>query len=166
MAARGSIAGARKPLSRCEQGGWAIIELVTEAVIGAPRSVVWDILADWPRYGEWNPYVREISGTMTNGALLSVTVSPPGGMSRTFRPIVTRVEPGRAFAWAWAMWRPALFIGEHIFELEDLADDNTRLIHREEFSGLITPLHRLTRFEVTRRGFEAMNQALKLRAAA
>lgn len=108
--------------------------------------------------------MRAISGAMTVGSSLSVTVSPPGGMSRTFEPAVTRVEPERAFAWAWAMWRPALFIGEHIFELEDHGQDRTRLVHREEFSGLITPLHRLSRFEVTRRGFEAMNQALAQRA--
>jgi hypothetical protein len=143
-----------------------MIELVTEVAIEAPRPAVWDILADWARYGEWNPYVRAISGSMKVGALLSVTVSPPGGMSRTFHPVVTRVEPNQAFAWAWAMWRPALFIGEHIFELEDQPDKRTRLVHREEFSGLLTPLHRLSRFEVTRRGFEAMNQALSRRAAA
>lgn len=143
-----------------------MIELVTEARIDAPRRAVWDILVDWPRYGEWNPYVRAISGRMEVGAPLSVTVSPPGGMSRTFCPAVTRVEPNRAFAWSWAMWRPALFVGEHIFELADRPGNATLLVHREEFSGVLTPLHRLSRFEVTRRGFEAMNQALSRRATA
>lgn len=136
-----------------------MIELFTEQRLVAPPATVWRALMDFPAYGDWNRYVRRIEGRAELGARLTVTVAPPGGPPRTFHPIVTRLTPERMFAWRAVIGTAGIFAGEHIFELE-ATKAGTRLIHREEFSGLITPLHRRLRLTVTRRGFEAMNADL------
>lgn len=136
-----------------------MIELLTEQELAAPPSTVWRALMDFPAYGAWNGYVRRIEGTAELGGRLTVTVAPPGGPPRTFHPVVTRLAPEKTFAWRAVIGTAAIFAGEHIFEL-DATPAGTRLIHREEFSGLITPLHRRLRLAVTRLGFEAMNADL------
>jgi hypothetical protein len=136
-----------------------MIELFTEQRLRAPPPAVWRALMDFPAYGDWNRYVRRLEGSARLGARLTVTVAPSGGPPRTFHPLVTRLEPEKVFAWRAVIGAAPIFAGEHIFELEAVAN-GTRLVHREEFSGLITPLHRRFRLEVTRRGFETMNADL------
>ena len=43
--------------------------VISEKVgINAPASVVWDILTDMPKYGEWNPFCVECESTLEMGA--------------------------------------------------------------------------------------------------
>ena len=81
----------------------------------------------------------------------------------TFKPRVTVVDPGRRLEWLGTMGIPGLFDGRHSFRLESLGDDRTRLTQAEEFSGFLVPLMG-TVLERTRAGFEAMNEALRVRA--
>lgn len=139
--------------------------LLTTTEIEASRAEVWRVLADFDRYPEWNPYIAEVSGGLEPGRRLRVTV-PPVALSsrpRTFEPTVLDVEPDAGFRWVAVMRSPRIFRGEHYFRLESLGADRTRLVHGELFSGLIRPLHRISRYRSTKRGFELMNAALKRR---
>lgn len=40
--------------------------------INAPASLVWDILMDMPRYGEWNPFCVECDSTLEMGAAVNM----------------------------------------------------------------------------------------------
>jgi len=139
-------------------------ELRTSIEIEAAPSAVWSILVDFPRYPEWNPFVREIEGEPRIGAELRARLEPPGGRAMTFTPRVLRADPGREFRWLGHLGVPNLFDGEHIFELSDAGEGRTRFVHREEFRGLLVPLFWGGLEASTRRGFEAMNEALKARA--
>jgi hypothetical protein len=59
---------------------------------------------------------------------------------------------------------PGLFDGEHIFVLEPIEHNRVKFVHREEFRGVLVGLILRMVGESTRRGFEAMNQALKIEA--
>ena len=61
------------------------------------------------------------------------------------------------------MARPGVFDGEHIFEIEPDGGASCRCIQREEFSGVLAPLVLLMIGKSTKRGFDEMNQALKVR---
>ena len=141
-------------------------ELYTTIGINAPRHVVWGVLTDLPRYGEWNPYIPRISGDLTPGKRLRVHASPSGTIGRTFFPEVLKVDGPNELRWVGRLPLPGLFNGEHIFTLEARGDDAVHFIHREEFSGLITPVHKRFRLTAAKRGFEEMNVALKTRAEA
>ncbi len=139
----------------------AVREIRTEIEIDASVARVWELLTDFERFGEWNPFIPKIDGELAVGSRLEVRLTPPGGGGMTFRPTVTKVEPGREFRWLGHVLFPGLFDGEHIFELEPLGSDRTRLVQREEFRGILAWLLHWSVGYATRRGFELMNQKLK-----
>ena len=61
--------------------------------------------------------------------------------------------------------RVGVFDGRHIFELEP-TPVGTRLVQREEFTGILVPLFARSLDKGTKAGFEAMNLAIKQRAEA
>lgn len=83
----------------------------------------------------------------------------------TFRPTITAVEAERRLEWLGRLLVPGVFDGRHSFQLEDLGQGRTRLTQAESFSGALAGLTGKT-LERTQAGFEAMNQALRLRAEA
>ncbi len=138
-------------------------EITATISIFAPPERVWEVLLDFPRYGEWNPFVRSIEGSPTKGSSLRVAIHPPGGKAMSFRPLVLRYSPAQEFRWKGILLVPGLFDGEHYFKLEPATDGSTHFTQGESFTGLLVPLFRSTLDRNTKAGFEAMNQALKQR---
>lgn len=138
--------------------------LATHVDIDAPPERVWAVLTDFEQHPRWNPFIRHISGAVEKGARLHVVLGPPDSKPMTFKPTVTRAEPARALSWLGTLVAKWVFAGEHTFRLEPLADGGTRFHHGETFSGLLVPFLRKSLDTDTRRGFEAMNAALKAEA--
>src|SRR5687767_3091570 len=42
--------------------------------IAAPAEVVWEVITDLPRYGEWNPFVLACESTLKPGDPITLTV--------------------------------------------------------------------------------------------
>jgi hypothetical protein len=133
--------------------------------IAASTSAVWRVLMDFSAYPDWNPMVRSIVGNPRRGERLEVCIQPPGKNRMRFRPRVQLADEARSFSWLGQLLLPGLFDGLHEFRLQPVAD-GTRLYHHESFSGLLLPLIWPMMETPTRAGFEAMNQALKIRAEA
>lgn len=138
-------------------------ELYTEIGIDAPTEHVWDVLVDFDRYPEWNPFIVEVQGDAHPGARLRVTLAPPGGRAVTVAPTVTEVAGPRNLQWLGRFGFPGLFDARHRFELHT-SSDGTRLVQREVFTGVLVPLFARTLDRNTAEGFAAMNTALKRRA--
>ncbi|MFO7370647.1 MAG: SRPBCC domain-containing protein [Bacteroidales bacterium] len=139
-------------------------ELRTETVIHASASRIWEILMDFDRYPNWNPFIISISGNQVAGSSLTVKLQLPDGMGMTMRPKVLVVNDYQEFRWKGQLLVPGLFDGEHIFELRENNDETTTFIQRELFSGILIPLFRNLIDVKTRIGFEAMNTQLKDKA--
>lgn len=137
------------------------IHVTTE--ISAPIETVWDQLSAVSQYPEWNPFITLLRGDLVEGGRLEVRIAPPGGRAMTFRPTITAVEEGTRLEWLGRLGLSGIFDGRHSFRLTALGDDATRLTQSEEFSGLLVPLMG-TMLHRTRAGFEAMNEALRVRA--
>ena len=137
------------------------MQIQTQIDIDAPTGRVWSVLTDFESHPDWNPFIRDIRGEVREGARLHVRLGPPGKKPMTFKPVVTRVEPGRALAWLGTLFAPLVFAGEHTFRLEPLGSDRTRFHHGESFRGVLVPLLRKSLDSDTRRGFETMNEALR-----
>jgi hypothetical protein len=136
-------------------------EIRTEIEIDAPVNEVWSILTDFTRHAEWNPFIREISGELRQGAQLQVNLGPPGKRAMKFKPIVQMVEPEKAFRWLGHLFISGLLDGEHIFELETSGKNATRFIQREKFNGILVGIFRKSLDTDIKNGFIAMNEALK-----
>jgi hypothetical protein len=139
-------------------------EIHTEIEINAPAEKVWQVLTDFAAYPEWNPFVRRGEGEISVGARLHIYIQPSGGKGMSFRPTVLVADPNREFRWLGHLWLPGLFDGEHSFVIKPLGDGRVRFVQREQFGGLLVPLLWKMLDRDTRRGFEEMNRALKLRA--
>ena len=138
-------------------------ELRTEIVIDAPADRVWDVLVDFADYPQWNPFITRIEGTPETGARLTADLD--GDLAMTITPTILHVEPARELRWLGRLWIPGLLDGEHRFQLEELEPGRTRLVHAEEFRGLLIPLVWPWMADSTEAGFRAMNEALRARAA-
>lgn len=131
--------------------------------IAAPIETVWAELSAVSAYAEWNPFITAFRGELVVGSRTEVRVVPPGGRPMTFRPTITVVEAGTRVEWLGRLVLPGVFDGRHSFHLEALGNGRTCLTQAEEFSGILVPLTGKT-LDRTREGFQAMNEALRLRA--
>jgi hypothetical protein len=138
-------------------------EARTSIEIGASAERVWEIVTDFDSYPDWNPFIRSASGKPEQGEKLEVTIQPPGGRAMTFKPTVLAAERAQELRWLGHLLLPRLFDGEHSFRIEQIDSGRVRFVQSERFSGVLVPLFGKT-LDKTRRGFEAMNEALKRRA--
>ncbi len=139
-------------------------ELKTEIVIDASAETIWKVLNDFASFPDWNPFMVRISGQMIEGEKLEVRMQLPGGRAMTFKPQLIKVEPNREFRWLGRLLLPGVADGQHIIELKPIGDARTRVIHREEFRGVLTSLFLAMVGKKTELGFQQMNEALKARA--
>ncbi|WOK37419.1 SRPBCC domain-containing protein [Sphingomonas sp. C3-2] len=70
--------------------------------INAPASVVWEILTDLPRYGEWNPFCVAAESTLEMGAPVNMTLKSYIEKDVTFPncEFVCAFEPEKLLSWA------------------------------------------------------------------
>lgn len=139
-------------------------ELQTHIDIDATPERVWSILTDFAAYPEWNPFILSAHGVAQNGQKLAILVQPDGGKAMRFRPDVLSAEAPRELRWLGRLILPGIFDGEHRFLIEPLEEGGVRFTQSERFSGVLVPLFRKSLDNQTKRGFEAMNAALKTRA--
>jgi hypothetical protein len=137
--------------------------ITTEIIIDASKEVVWKVLMDFAAYQEWNPFIKQIVGDRAVGNQLSVQIQPPGQKDMQFTPQILVCEQDEEFRWLGKLGVKGLFDGEHYFRLEAIADQQTKFIHGENFSGLFTGIILSMIGKNTRLGFIAMNEALKNR---
>ena len=120
------------------------------------------MLTDFRRYADWNPFIIAAAGAAQPGKALLATIKPPGWRAMTMHPTILVAEPGRELRWRGKLFVRGIFDGEHYFRIEPTGA-GCRLVQGEQFSGLLVGLMGAGFFDSVRRGFEAMNQALKAR---
>jgi hypothetical protein len=144
---------------------WALSQehrIETELHLDARANEVWAVLSDFPAYGEWNPFITEISGLLAEDERLEAAFLQSNGKTRRFKPRVLRVSPARQIRWLGKLGPGGLFDGEHYFVLEPQADGTTVLTHGERFTGVLVPLMKSALAD-TEQSFGSMNSALEAR---
>jgi hypothetical protein len=139
-------------------------ELHSEIDIQASDERVWQLLTDFASFPQWNPFILRASGEPKTGTRLEVTIQPSGARGMTFRPTVLKAESKRELRWLGHLLIPGLFDGEHSLTIQPLEANRVRFVQHEIFTGILVPLFAHSLDTDTRRGFEEMNQALKMRA--
>lgn len=138
--------------------------LHSQVEIAASADRVWTILTNFGAYPDWNPFIRQIRGTPEPGARLEVRIQPSGTRGMTFRPVVLTAERPTELRWLGRLLLPGIFDGEHAFRIGPLPGVGVLFEQSERFSGVLVPVLRSGLDRDTKRGFEAMNAALKARA--
>ncbi|KAA3626251.1 MAG: SRPBCC domain-containing protein [Bacteroidetes bacterium] len=135
----------------------------TSVIINASQERVWEVLTDFENYAAWNPFISKINGKPEEGTKIKNTMNLEGMKPQVFTPTILKLEKNREFRWLGHMFIKGLFDGEHYFVLEESDHGSTKVIHGENFSGiLVRPLLKMIG-EKTVSGFQIMNEALKKR---
>jgi hypothetical protein len=140
-------------------------DIETEIGIAAPPTAVWAILADFPRYPEWNPFILEVEGDVRLGAAVHYRFEFPRGFRIWAVAHILAFEPGRELVWTSHAFSDTIFRGDHHFRLEPIKEGSV-FHHGEHFTGVLvplaTPILRLNGPKI----YGSLNQALKRRVEA
>ena len=136
-------------------------EIQSAIYIEAQPEEVWRVLTDFPRYAEWNPFIRSVErDELKPGAQLKVTMQLPGGEPMVFRPTLLKVVPASELRWVGKLWFKGVFDGEHAFVIEPHRT-GVQFTQREKFSGWLAPLLLVRIRTKTQQAFDEMNRSLK-----
>lgn len=146
--------------------------LETEIIIDKSPEAVKAIFMNWSEFPRWNPFI--ISMSLTKGDLenatnsftqLDVSIKVDEKKPMKFTPQLLVNTPGE-FRWVGTVLGKWFLAGEHWFEFHPIEDGTkTRFVQGESFTGLGVGLFKLmVSVENTRKGFVAMNEALKKEA--
>ena len=140
------------------------VDITATTEIDAPPERVWAVLADTARYGEWNPFVRRLDGTIAVGERIAVDLQLPGRKIQSMRPTVVVAQDGRTFEWLGHVGVAGVFDGRHRFLVEPAGAGRTRFVQSERLSGALVPAFRSMLTTSTPAAFAAMNEALAQRS--
>lgn len=128
--------------------------------IEAPAELVWEVLMDTARYGEWNPFTPEVDTTfeISTPARLRVRMWP-GHLRIT--EFVCAVEKPRLLAWNRAFGARWLLFSLREQHIVTLGENLCSYHNIDRLSGLLAPLVRLTLGAYVRRGFTDVGKGLK-----
>jgi hypothetical protein len=134
----------------------------TRIVIKSKPETIWNILTNTPRYGEWNPFLKEVKGNIKKDETIDITIQGVGkeGLDH-FSSTILEVDSLHLIQWRGRFGIPFLFDGTHNFQITVLSDSTVQFHHFETFRGIFVPFVGLDPYK---QGFEKMNAALKARA--
>lgn len=132
----------------------------TEIIINTGKEKVWEILTNFNFFSEWNPFMIKIKGKLKMGEKLEVTLKTDN-KNMVFNPTIIQLENEKKFSWLGSLFFRGLFDGLHSFTLEEIDASTTKLLHSEEFSGVLSSLIFKKIGEQTKENFVKMNLALK-----
>ena len=134
-----------------------------ETIINAPVDQVWkEVIAieDW-KWNRWTKLKAEAPTEGTKGKLLASYEGDDKWKEFDFQ--FGRVsESEHLLTWMGSVGpRGCLFSGNHTMQLEVVDDSKTKLIHKEEFAGLLPKLGIGLPYKTLDRNYLLMNEALK-----
>lgn len=132
--------------------------------IDAPSDVVWEVLADFGRWNEWNPSVPSIAGDLEVGSTVALTLVMPGRPSLNVEAQLLQVQPGRCLTWHGNVAADWLFAGDREFVIDADGDDAVRFTHVDHVRGALFPALRVFMGGALQRHHDSLNAALKQRA--
>jgi len=136
-------------------------EIKTEILINAAPEKIWAIFSDFNNYPTWNPFIKLLSGEVSVGNKINVTIQPYDSKPMSFEPKVLDFEANKKMRWKGRFLFGGLFDGKHQFELIDNGNGTTTFKQSEIFKGILMPFFSKRKMENTRKGYEAMNRKLK-----
>lgn len=133
--------------------------------VQAPPEVIWEIVHDIARWSEWNPTYPRGEGEIRIGNVLTFDLQLPGQPKQEIKAKVLEWVPNEQLHWQLNFMGGLIRTMRYI-EITPLTEAGCVVDNGEIFGGLMGPsLGRRMRGPV-RRGFLAMNEALKARAEA
>lgn len=131
--------------------------------IDAPVERAWEVLTDFDRYREWNPFTTRVDANLKVGAPVVLHVKlGPFRLRQTVR--IQTIEPPTLLVWSVTMGTAWFLTARREQRLEPLHESRCRYATTDALHGLLTPLVALLWGSAIRRGFNSMAVALARRS--
>jgi hypothetical protein len=137
-----------------------------EHAVSAPAEVVWRVLTDLPRYGEWNPFVVEAASSLVVGEPIDMKVRVVSFMTQSQRETISHNDPGRSYCYGLPPTRIGALHSERCHVITPTGPESCTYASRFELAGWLSPLVSGLLGRSLRRGFTEMSAAVKRRAEA
>ena len=133
--------------------------------IATPASFVWDVLVDYARYSEWNPYTIAVETTLEIGDRIDLTLPDPDGSDGTIlnREYIRIVDPPHHLRYDTGEEYPGL-LGMRDQYVTELGPDRCSYYTTDTLSGELADLVMETNGDWIKAGFDSVAHALKTRA--
>jgi hypothetical protein len=130
--------------------------------IAAAPEAVWQVMTDFDRYPEWNPFAVRCSTSLLPGDPIDMSVAfiLPGRRRLRQREWIRTHTPGREFSYSMAPVPFSALRSRRTQSITPLGDAQTRYTSRFELSGWLHPVVQLLLGARLHRGFHAMTAAL------
>jgi uncharacterized protein YndB with AHSA1/START domain len=141
-----------------------LIESVT-VEIEAPQQLVWDVLVDYARYPEWNPYTVRVETTLEIDGVIDLYLPDPAKPGETFlnREYVRAVDAPHYLRYDTAEEIPGMQAVREQW-VTDLGGRRSSYRTTDLFSGEIAGWVYDEQSAWVKAGFDAVAHALKARA--
>lgn len=133
--------------------------------IGAPARFVWDVLVDYPRYPEWNPYTVAVRTTLAVGDAIDLTLPNPDGSPGTFvnREYIRIIDPPHHLRYDTGTELPGIFAVRDQW-ITALGEDRCGYHTTDTFSGEYAGVVMTQTGAWVKDGFDSVAHALRERA--
>lgn len=136
----------------------------TEMEIHASPEKVWNLLTDFGRYGEWNPFIVRVDGKAAPASRLAVTIRPPLVDRMDFNLVLKELKAPREMIWTGQTLLPGMLDGEHYFRIVRVDGDRVVFSQGERYRGALLYLAWPVLKWSIPGSFNAMNAALRRKA--
>lgn len=133
--------------------------------VQAPAEIVWEVVSEFERWGEWNPLYRRAEGQLKIGTALTLEQHLPGEPARVIQPIVQDWVPYEQLHWRSA--RLGGFVKTvRYLEIENMGQASATFSNGELMIGMLLRLVSRDERRKMRAAFTAMGEAVRDRAEA
>ncbi|MGH3458604.1 SRPBCC domain-containing protein [Aeromicrobium sp.] len=133
--------------------------------IAASAAFVWDVLVDYPRYPQWNPYTIAVETNLEIGDRIDLTLPNPDGSDGTMlnREYIRVVDPPHHLRYDTGEEYPGL-LGVRDQYVTKLGSDRCSYRTTDTLSGELADLVMEMNGDWIKAGFDSVATALKARA--
>ncbi|MFE7798145.1 SRPBCC family protein [Nocardia sp. NPDC057440] len=132
--------------------------------IDAPVDLVWGVITDLARYGEWNPFVPECRSTLVPGEPIDMLVQVSGAKPRRQREWIRSHTPGRELSYSMKPVPLGTLHSLRSHIVTALDGDRTRYESHFELAGWFQPVVSAVLGKNLERGFTGMTEGIRKQA--
>lgn len=138
------------------------MKIASEIALSSPREKIWNTLADFAAYPEWNRVVKAVRGQVETDGIVELDLQFYGKNPERKSAKVTGMMPPKYLSWAWTHPFGSWFLAaEHVFRIREKEDG--RIIFHQEiyYTGLSIRFGRGSTEHTLKRTLDKLNDDIK-----
>jgi hypothetical protein len=134
--------------------------------INASAETVWNILTDFEKYSQWNPFTYKVEGKLVIGEPVTLYVQMKENDKRVQKEEVCIIDKPERLSWNMKMGSSIILAAQRDQFIEVIDANSCTYETTDSFQGLLTPVVMGLFKQHIESGFNKLAQKLKERAEA